>query len=69
MSILTSEVFGVSRVMYGSDWPVCKLSEPQAGYQRTLNLLLSLTDHLSQEDKHKIFYQNAIAFYGLQNMI
>ena len=54
--------------MYGSDWPVCKLSQPQADYGRTLNLLVSLTEHLSQEDKHRIFYQNVIDFYGLQNI-
>ena len=66
---MLSEVFGVSRVMYGSDWPVCKLSQPQADYQRTLELLVSLTAHLSQEEKHNIFYQNVIAFYGLQNVI
>ena len=65
---MLSEVFGVSRLMYGSDWPVCKLSQPQAGYQKTLGLLVSLTEHLSQEDKHRIFYQNVIAFYGLQNI-
>ena len=63
-----SEVFGVSRLMYGSDWPVCNLSQPRAGYSGTLNLLVSLTQHLPQEDKHKIFYQNVIDFYGLQNI-
>ena len=54
--------------MYGSDWPVCNLSQPRAGYSGTLNLLVSLTQHLPQEDKHRIFYQNVIDFYGLQNI-
>ena len=44
-----SDVFGVSRVMFGSDWPVCKLAQPQAGYAKTLHLLTSLTDHLNTD--------------------
>ena len=64
--MICSDVFGVSRVMFGSDWPVCKLAQPQAGYAKTLHLLTSLTDHLNTEDINKIFYQNVITFYGLQ---
>jgi len=63
------DVFGVSRVMFGSDWPVCKVSQPQCDYRNTLNLLLALTDHLTAEDVNKIFYQNAVTFYGLQHLV
>ena len=67
--LMLSEVFGGSRVMYGSDWPVCKLSQPQADYQRTLDLLVTLTGHLSPEVRHNIFYQNVLDFYGLQDVL
>jgi len=58
-------VFGVKRCMYGSDWPVCKLAKPYAGYSQVLKLLEDLTAELTQEEKHWIFYQNAIDFYKL----
>ena len=55
--------------MFGSDWPVCKVSQPQCDYRNTVNLLLALTDHLTAEDVNKIFYQNAVTFYGLQHLV
>jgi len=58
-------VFGVDRCMYGSDWPVCKLGQPYAGYGQVVALLQDLTNHLAKEDKDKIFFQNVIDFYNL----
>ena len=51
--------------MFGSDWPVCKKSCPDESYARQIYLVSELTKHLSDEDRNKIFYQNALDFYGL----
>lgn len=61
-------VFGVKRCMYGSDWPVCKLAQPYAGYSQVVRLLEDLTAHLTEEEKHLIFYQNSIDFYKLETI-
>merc|ERR1711915_389139 len=58
-------VFGVSRCMFGSDWPVCKLAKPFADYGKVLKLLEDLTEHLSPEEKDCLFFKNVVAFYGL----
>ncbi|WP_058306230.1 amidohydrolase family protein [Gracilibacillus massiliensis] len=56
-------VFGINRIMYGSDWPVCLLA---ANYDQVYRLLDdTLPDHVSKADKELIFGQNAIDFYKL----
>jgi len=57
-------VFGASRCMYGSDWPVCKLANPYQGYKQVLSLLEELTSHMSEDDQHMIFYETAKSFYS-----
>lgn len=54
--------FGAQRVMWGSDWPVCRL---QAEYQDWHDIALSLTEHLSQEERDAVFGRNAANFYRL----
>jgi len=61
-------VFGVSRCMFGSDWPVCKLAHPFADYKKVVKLLEDLTEHLTEEEKNLIFFQNVIDFYGLEGV-
>merc|ERR1719242_1730108 len=58
--------FGPGRCMFGSDWPVCKLSQPFADYSRTMKLMVDLTAHLTAEDRALIFGRTAIQFYGLK---
>jgi len=58
------KVFGASRCMYGSDWPVCKLAKPYHGYKQVLNLLEELTSHLSEAEQDLIFYGTAKNFYA-----
>ena len=58
------DVFGVDRYMFGSDWPVLSLAN--ATYRRVVEVAENLTDHLSREDKKKIFRENAIRFYKLR---
>ena len=56
--------FGVDRLMFGSDWPVCKLAH--ANLPCVHRLLVNLLNDMSDEEKHKIFYSNAVKFYNLQ---
>jgi len=54
--------FGTSRVMYGSDWPVCLVA---ASYQNQLYILEDYLHAFSTSEKHKIMGENAIQFYNL----
>ena len=54
--------FGADRIMFGSDWPVSRLSME---YGDWLNLAISLTDGLSDAEKKAIFSTTASRFYGL----
>lgn len=54
--------FGWDRVMWGSDWPVCNLT---ASYQQWLNAALELTANESEENRAKLFHDNALRIYRL----
>lgn len=56
------EIFGVDRLMYGSDWPVCTLA---AGYQQQLSIVTDYITRLSFEEKQKVMGKNAERFYNL----
>lgn len=56
------EAFGTDRLMYGSDWPVCRLA---GGYEVACELLSSYLDPFSEADKNRIWGQNALKFYNL----
>ena len=56
------ESFGVDRVMFGSDWPVCLLG---ASYDQACIILEQNTLGLSAADKIKLWGHNAAKFYGL----
>jgi len=51
--------------MFGSDWPVCKKSHPDESYATQVSLMQQLTSHLTAQEKHMVFYQTAVNFYGL----
>ena len=57
--------FGVDRLMFGSDWPVCKLAH--ANLSGVHRLLGDLLEDMSDEEKHKVFYGNAVMFYNLKD--
>lgn len=57
-----SEIFGPDRMMYGSDWPVCLLA---GSYKNVLDIVKTYTDKWTENEKAKIFYENAIQFYNL----
>ena len=54
--------FGVRRVMFGSDWPVCKLA---AEYDEVCDLTDSYLESLSVNEQELIWAGNAIKFYKL----
>lgn len=56
------DVFGVERVMFGSDWPVSLLA---ADYARVKSALEQALPQLSSADAAAIFGGNAIRFYRL----
>ena len=57
------EAFGADRLMYGSDWPVCKLA---ANYEEVVELAEYLISDLSETEKAKFGGQNAEEAYSLQ---
>ncbi|MGH9733173.1 MAG: amidohydrolase family protein [Candidatus Acidiferrales bacterium] len=56
------EAFGVDRLMFGSDWPVCLVA---GTYGQVKDLIGDYTRDLSAADRAKIFGANAARFYGL----
>lgn len=55
--------FGPDRVMWGSDWPVCRLRTEYSGWRAAAE---ELTDHLSAAEKALVFGGTAAKFYGLE---
>jgi L-fuconolactonase len=56
------EAFGPNRLVFGSDWPVCRLA---GTYSQVLELVLQVISNLSPIEQHQILWQNAIQFYNL----
>lgn len=56
------EAFGPSKLMFGSDWPVCLFATQ---YNQWLNLVKKVVSGFSQSEQEQIFYKNAIATYHL----
>ncbi|WP_423126786.1 amidohydrolase family protein [Gaoshiqia sp. Z1-71] len=56
------EAFGPSRLMYGSDWPVCLVATKYADW---LALVKKAISGLSRTEQDLIFYRNAVRTYQL----
>lgn len=56
-------VFGEERILFGSDWPVALQA---TSYPRWVETLDTLTAHLSDAAKHKLWNENARRFYRLE---
>lgn len=56
------EAFGMDRVLFGSDWPVCLVA---AFYSQVVELAEDYFSSFSQEEQAKFFGLNAIRFYKL----
>ena len=57
------EAFGPSRLMIGSDWPVCTLS---ADYRSTMQIVMDFIEELSAAEKDAILGGNCAEFYRLE---
>lgn len=56
------EAFGPSRLMYGSDWPVCLLA---SNYTRVLKLIKDYITPLEAKEQERVMGLNAVQFYNL----
>ncbi|WP_372937777.1 amidohydrolase [Seonamhaeicola sp.] len=59
---LVFKAFGTSRVMFGSDWPVCLVA---GNYKEVKNLVTDFIADLSANEQANIMGLNAIKFYNL----
>jgi L-fuconolactonase len=56
------ELFGVERVMFGSDWPVCLLA---GSYEQVFGALQKVLAHLSEHEQAMVLGETARGFYHL----
>lgn len=56
------DLFGPERVMWGSDWPVCRL---RAEYELWHDTARDLTAHLDEAGQNMVFGETAAEFYAL----
>lgn len=59
---LVLNAFGVDKVMYGSDWPVCLVA---GNYTEIKDLVTNFIANLSVSEQESIMGNNAIKFYNL----
>jgi L-fuconolactonase len=57
------EAFGVDRLMWGSDWPVCLLA---GSYEQVFRLVNDYTQALPASGREAIFGGNALRFYRIK---
>ena len=55
-------MFGMDRIMYGSDWPVCLAA---GSYQSVMTIVKEYFAGFSAHEQQLFFGQNAAAFYHL----
>ena len=56
------EIYGVDRLMWGSDWPVCLLA---ADYNTVLDIALDAMGSMSDKDRHRFLSGSASEFYRI----
>lgn len=54
--------FGIERVMYGSDWPVCRLA---ATFGEVMEILERYTANFSEAERELFWAKNAVRFYNI----
>jgi L-fuconolactonase len=57
------ECFGEDRLMFGSDWPVCRLA---ASYEEVFQLVNDYLGGMPEEAREKFFGKNAARFYRIK---
>lgn len=56
------EAFGIDRLMYGSDWPVCHLA---ATYEEQFGIVEAYFSQFTETEQDKFFGKNACQFYRI----
>ena len=56
------DCFGIDRLLFGSDWPVCTLS---GSYNQIVGIVENYIAALSDDEQAKVMGGNATAFYQL----
>jgi L-fuconolactonase len=56
------EAFGPARIMFGSDWPVCKLA---GSYGQVAGIVAGYVEELSADEQADVWGGTARRFYGL----
>jgi L-fuconolactonase len=59
------ETFGIQRIMYGSDWPVCLVA---ASYKKVLDIVQEYFSSFSKTEQGLFFGGNAVRFYNLETV-
>ncbi len=59
---VVTDSFGITRLMYGSDWPVCLVA---ASYEKVIGVTLDYFSTFSAHEQDLIFGKNATRFYNL----
>jgi predicted TIM-barrel fold metal-dependent hydrolase len=59
----TLSAFGPERVLFGGDWPVCTKA---ASYKQWVEALKTIVKERPAAEQRKLFYDNAVVFYGLE---
>ena len=57
------DTFGVDRIFFGGDWPVCTITST---YQQWVDALRTIVKDRSPEFQRKLFHDNAVRYYGLK---
>ena len=57
-----TEAFGIKRIMFGSDWPVCQVA---GGYDRMIGIVKHYFASFSADEQALFFGGNATSFYQL----
>jgi len=57
------EAWGTEHILFGSDWPVCRVAAP---YERVLGLVKNYLSSFSDLEKKAVLGGNCRSFYGLE---
>ena len=60
---VVTETFGIKRLMYGSDWPVCLVAA--SSYKEVYKIAEQYFGFFSKDEQENIFGSNAVRFYSL----
>jgi predicted TIM-barrel fold metal-dependent hydrolase len=57
------DTFGPDRAIFASDWPVCTAG---GTFKQWLDAVKAITKDRKEEERKKLFHDNAVKFYGLK---